>query len=96
MPMENDKTAADGSRDTPQPDELARKWNKLLLLTGPSAADQQRAAVAQAAIKRYGLQVVAAKPFKLSADPRERQLANPLLLTGTAGGLAYDVARQRV
>ncbi len=28
MPMENDKTAADGSRDTPQPDELARKWNK--------------------------------------------------------------------
>lgn len=28
MPMENDNTAADGSRDTPQPDELARKWNK--------------------------------------------------------------------
>ena len=67
---------------------VARKWNKLLLLTGPSAADQQRAAVAQAAIKRYGLQVVAAKPFKLSADPRERQLANPLLLTA---GAQYDV-----
>ncbi|HSV71162.1 MAG TPA: branched-chain amino acid ABC transporter substrate-binding protein [Methylibium sp.] len=66
---------------------VARKWSKLLLLTGPSAADQQRAAVAQAAIKRYGLQVVAAKPFKLSADPRERQLANPLLLTA---GAQYD------
>ncbi|HKX93919.1 MAG TPA: branched-chain amino acid ABC transporter substrate-binding protein [Methylibium sp.] len=66
---------------------VARKWSKLLLLTGPSATDQQRAAVAQAAIKRYGLQVVATKPFKLSADPRERNLANPLLLTA---GAQYD------
>jgi ABC transporter substrate binding protein (PQQ-dependent alcohol dehydrogenase system) len=66
---------------------ILRKWSKLLLLVGPSAADQQRAQVAQAAIKRYGLQVVATKPFKLSADPRERNLANPLLLTA---GSAYD------
>lgn len=66
---------------------VLRKWSKLLLLVGPSAADQQRAQVAQAAIKRYGLQVVANKPFKLSADPRERNLANPLLLTG---GAQYD------
>lgn len=66
---------------------LARKWSKLLLLTGTSALDAQRAAAAQASIKRYGLQVVASKPFKLSADPRERDLANPLLLTT---GSAYD------
>jgi len=66
---------------------VSRKWNKLLLLVGPNAADQQRAATAQASIKRYGLQVVAAKPFKLSTDPRERDLANPLLLTA---GNAYD------
>ena len=66
---------------------VARKWSKLLLLTGPSAADQQRSATAQASIKRYGLQVVASKPYKLSADPRERQLANPLLLTA---GAQYD------
>jgi ABC transporter substrate binding protein (PQQ-dependent alcohol dehydrogenase system) len=65
----------------------ARKWSKLLLLTGASALDLQRAATAMASIKRYGLQVVASKPFKLSADPRERDLANPLLLTG---GNAYD------
>jgi ABC transporter substrate binding protein (PQQ-dependent alcohol dehydrogenase system) len=39
-------------------------------------------------MKRYGLQVVGAKPFKLSADPRERDLANPLLLTS---GSNYDV-----
>jgi len=66
---------------------VSRKWSKLLLLVGPSPQDQQRAATAQASIKRYGLQVVAAKPFKLSTDPRERDLANPLLLTA---GNAYD------
>ncbi|MBX3605239.1 MAG: branched-chain amino acid ABC transporter substrate-binding protein [Piscinibacter sp.] len=66
---------------------VSRKWSKLLLLVGPSAADQTRAATAQASIRRYGLQVVGSKPFKLSADPRERDLANPLLLTG---GASYD------
>jgi len=66
---------------------VSRKWSKLLLLTGPSAADAQRAQIVQLAIKRYGLQAVASKPFKLSADPRERDLANPLLLTA---GSAYD------
>ncbi len=66
---------------------VARKWSNVLLLAGPSAADQARAAVAQAAIKRYGLKLAASKPFKLSADPRERDLANPLLLTQGS----YDV-----
>lgn len=66
---------------------VSRKWSKLLLLTGTTPADQQRAFTAQASIKRYGLQVVASKPFKVSADPRERDLANPLLLTG---GATYD------
>ena len=66
---------------------VSRKWSKLLLLVGPSPKDQQRATTAQASIKRYGLQVVASKPFKLSTDPRERELANPLLLTA---GAAYD------
>lgn len=66
---------------------VSRKWSKLLLLVGPSARDQQRAATAQASLKRYGLQVVATKPFKLSTDPRERDLANPLLLTA---GNNYD------
>jgi len=66
---------------------VSRKWNKLLLLVGGSPQDAVRAATAQASIKRYGLQVVASKPFKLSADPRERDLANPLLLTA---GNSYD------
>ncbi|HEY9023721.1 MAG TPA: ABC transporter substrate-binding protein, partial [Burkholderiaceae bacterium] len=66
---------------------VSRKWSKLLLLIGTSPTDQQRAATAQASIKRYGLQVVGSKPFKLSTDPRERDLANPLLLTA---GSSYD------
>jgi ABC transporter substrate binding protein (PQQ-dependent alcohol dehydrogenase system) len=66
---------------------VSRKWSKLLLLVGASAQDQLRSATVQASIKRYGLQVVAVKPFKLSGDPRERDLANPLLLTA---GSAYD------
>lgn len=66
---------------------VSRKWSKLLLLVGPSPLDQQRAATAQASLKRYGLQVVGTKPFKLSTDPRERDLANPLLLTA---GATYD------
>lgn len=66
---------------------VSRKWSKLLLLAGTSPLDQQRALTVQASLKRYGLQVVGSKPFKLSADPRERDLANPLLLTG---GATYD------
>lgn len=63
------------------------RWTNVLLLTGPSPEDAVRSATAQAAIKRYGLKLVAAKPFKISADPRERDLANPKLLTGN---LTYD------
>jgi len=66
---------------------VSRKWSKLLLLVGPRPEDQQRATVAQASIKRYGLQVIGTKPFKLSTDPRERDLANTLLLTA---GSNYD------
>ena len=67
---------------------LARRWSKVLLLHGPGADDAARLALAQAAIKRYGLKPVALRPFKLSADPRERDLATPLLLTGNVD---YDV-----
>ncbi len=66
---------------------LARKWTQVLLLSGPSSEDGQRSAVALATIKRYGLKLVASKPFKLSTDPRERSLANVTLLTAN---LAYD------
>ena len=66
----------------------AQRWTQVLLLAGPSADDAPRVAAAAAAIKRYGLKLVDTRAFKLSADPRERDLANPLLLTGRA---SYDV-----
>ncbi|MFD2451245.1 ABC transporter substrate-binding protein [Ideonella paludis] len=60
---------------------VARKWSTVLLLTGPSPADAQRSAVAQAALKRYGLKLAGAKPFKLSGTARarlgQRHLADP-------------------
>jgi ABC transporter substrate binding protein (PQQ-dependent alcohol dehydrogenase system) len=65
----------------------SRKWSNILMLIGPSAEDQARAAVAQASIKRYGLKLAGTKPFKLSTDPRERDLGNTLLLTA---GSNYD------
>jgi ABC transporter substrate binding protein (PQQ-dependent alcohol dehydrogenase system) len=70
---------------------MARRWAQVLLLTGPSAEDRERSATVQASIKRYGLKLVGSKPFNLSADPRERDLANPLLLTNPATSGAYDV-----
>lgn len=69
---------------------VARRWQQVLLLAGPADEDRGRAAAAQASVKRMGLKLVASKAFKLSADPREREWANPLLLTGPAVG-AHDV-----
>jgi ABC transporter substrate binding protein (PQQ-dependent alcohol dehydrogenase system) len=60
---------------------VQRNWKNVLLLVGPSPQDAVKGSAVAAALKRYGLKVVATKPFKLSADPRERDLANPLLLT---------------
>lgn len=59
----------------------ARSWQKVLLLQGASPTD---AALVQAwarASKRYGLKTTETKTFKLSGDPRERDAANPKLLT---------------
>jgi ABC transporter substrate binding protein (PQQ-dependent alcohol dehydrogenase system) len=67
---------------------VARKWVQVLVLQGASAQDATRGAVALAAMKRYGLKTVAIKPFKLSADPRERTMANLNLLTAN---LSFDV-----
>ncbi len=68
---------------------VARRWSQVLLLVGPDDAD--RGAMVESVIRRYGLKLAARKPFKLSADPRERDLANPLLLTGAATAGSYDV-----
>ncbi|MDD2879906.1 MAG: branched-chain amino acid ABC transporter substrate-binding protein [Rhodoferax sp.] len=59
----------------------ARNWRKLLLLQGPILEDQLQGAAMVLSAKRYGLKILQTKPFKLSGDPRERDLFNTRLLT---------------
>jgi ABC transporter substrate binding protein (PQQ-dependent alcohol dehydrogenase system) len=60
----------------------ARNWRKLLVLQGPQAGDGAMGAALERSAKRYGLKLVQKKPFKLTGDPRERDLGNVRLLTG--------------
>ena len=59
-----------------------RKWNRPLVLHGTAPADRLLLAAFQRTAKRFGLKPVAERPFKLSNDPRERDLGNVRLLTG--------------
>jgi ABC transporter substrate binding protein (PQQ-dependent alcohol dehydrogenase system) len=65
----------------------ARAWRQVLVLQGSSDADQAMGHAWSRAGKRYGLKLTV-RPFKLSGDPRERDLANPRLLTA---GVSHDV-----
>jgi len=66
---------------------VSRKWRKVLALVGPLPADRERMDAFARSAKRYGLKIVAERPFKLSNDPRERDLGNIGLLTA---GEDYD------
>lgn len=59
----------------------AHKWTRVLLLSSAAASDATRTAAARQAIKRYGIKLSGDKTFKLSNDPRERELGNIALLT---------------
>ena len=60
----------------------ARNWRKVLLLQGAEPGDQLQGDAMRRSAKRYGLKLVQTRPFKLSGDPRERDLSNTRLLTG--------------
>lgn len=60
----------------------ARSWRKVLLLQGPLPGDQLQADAFNRSARRYGLKITQTRPFKLSGDPRERDLSNTRLLTG--------------
>ncbi|MDO5288020.1 MAG: branched-chain amino acid ABC transporter substrate-binding protein [Pseudomonadota bacterium] len=65
----------------------ARGWKKTLVLHGPRPEDEQQLQAFNRAAKRFGLNIVKQRPFKLTGDPRERELANPRLLTS---GVEHD------
>ena len=59
----------------------AHKWTRVLLLSSTAATDTSGTAAARQAIKRYGIKLTGDKIFKLSNDPREREMGNVALLT---------------
>ncbi|CAN5546960.1 ABC transporter substrate-binding protein [soil metagenome] len=60
----------------------ARSWRKVLILQGPLPGDQLQGEALMRSARRYGLKITQTRPFKLSGDPRERDLSNTRLLTG--------------
>jgi ABC transporter substrate binding protein (PQQ-dependent alcohol dehydrogenase system) len=60
---------------------VQRKWGRPLVLVGPTPGDRLLQAAWQRSAKRFGLKPVAEHAFKLSNDPRERDLGNVRLLT---------------
>ena len=60
----------------------ARSWRKVLLLQGPLPGDLLQAEAFHRSARRFGLKITQTRPFKLSGDPRERDLFNTRLLTG--------------
>ena len=60
----------------------ARNWRKALVLQGPLPGDAPMLEAFNRSAKRYGIKATSTKPFKLTGDPRERDLGNVRLLTG--------------
>lgn len=65
-----------------------RGWQKVLLLSGNSDEDLLKIEAARRAAARFGLNIVAEREFKLTNDPRQRDLSNIALLTGS---VSHDV-----
>lgn len=66
-----------------------RKWREILLLEGPRAGDRVLADAFARSAAKFGAHIADRRPFKLGADPREREANDVALLTATTGD--YDV-----
>ena len=66
----------------------ARSWSQALVLYGPRPHDKLQLDALVRSAKRYGVKLSKTTQFKLSTDPRERELSNVRLLTNDKG---YDV-----
>lgn len=60
---------------------VSKKWRSVLVLEGPLPEDKLIAEAFQRSAKRFGLKIVATRPFVLSNDPRQRDQGNVALLT---------------
>ncbi len=66
---------------------VSKKWQSVLVLTGPLGDDKLLAGAFVRSAKRFGLKVVDQRPFVLSNDPRQRDQGNVGLLSA---GTDYD------
>ena len=67
---------------------VLRKWQRALLIAGPTPDDQAYAVALRRAAKRFGLQIVAQKAWSFDNDQRRSAQADMPLFTQTA---EYDV-----
>ncbi|NJJ57702.1 ABC transporter substrate-binding protein [Pseudomonas sp. B14(2022)] len=67
---------------------VVRKWQKALLIVGPTEDDQAYAAALRRAAKRFGVHLVAEKAWRIDNDQRRSAQADMPLFTQTA---EYDV-----
>jgi ABC transporter substrate binding protein (PQQ-dependent alcohol dehydrogenase system) len=67
---------------------VVRKWQRALLIVGPTPDDQAYAAALRRAAKRFGLKLVAEKAWSFDNDQRRSAQADMPLFTQTA---EYDV-----
>ncbi|WP_017735445.1 ABC transporter substrate-binding protein [Pseudomonas sp. CBZ-4] len=67
---------------------VVRKWQKALLIVGPTEDDRAYAAALRRAAKRFGVQLVAEKEWRFDNDQRRSAQADMPLFTQTA---EYDV-----
>ncbi len=67
---------------------VAKGWRRVLTLVGDQPGDAGLARSFASASRKFGLRIVANKPFVLSNDPRQRVRNNLILLSS---GLSYDV-----
>ncbi|MCW3147864.1 ABC transporter substrate-binding protein [Stutzerimonas stutzeri] len=65
-----------------------RRWNRWLLISGPTAEDQAYADALRRAAKRFGHKIVAEKPWSFENDQRRSAQADMPLFTQTT---EYDV-----
>ena len=66
----------------------AMRWNRILLINGPTEDDRAYSAAVRRAAKRFGLKIVAEKDWSFDSDQRRTAQAEMPLFTQTA---EYDV-----
>jgi len=67
---------------------VSKKWNEVLVLYGKGQDDEAYLDSLKVSAKKFGLKLIAEKPFTLGNDPRQRYQNNIALLTGKSN---YDV-----